>query len=476
MAALNACGYDDGLAQSLPLREQIRAEVSQASKEPEVASALRQICRFHVDHQQPDTSRNVAQYVSLALNLGAPPAFTPKLKESDLPPESVYVLGLVPLLQKYYVLAGLHGIWVRHEKDYDGLVENYMGRVREELAATDLYLRIPSTDYLGREFVTYVEPLGSPEQTNARNYGANYYLVLAPSKDGALKFSQIRHTYLHYIFDAQLAKRGGSLRKLEPLLEQVRSAPMDGSYKQDVSLLATESLIRAVEARLKGGPKGAEALEALNEADVEVAMSEGFVLTRYFYESLIQFEKQETGFRDYLPNMLYYMDVAKEKKRAAGTQFSTRAAPEVLQARRSKEQTLSSAAEKQLANGNLEGAEGIAQEAMNTNPEDGGAAFVLAQVASFRGDMKGATSYFQQALRNSKEPRLVAWSHIYLGRILDIQEQREAALEHYRAALGIDSIAPAAKAAAEQGIKQPYQVPRRDEKQQQKGKDEDSEQ
>jgi tetratricopeptide (TPR) repeat protein len=467
MAALNACGYDEGLAQSLPVREQIRTEISQASRDPEVASALRQICRFYADHQQPDPSRNVAQYVSLALNLGTPPAFTPKLKESDLPPESIYVLGLVPLLQRYYVAAGLHGIWVRHEKDYEGLVEGYTARMREQLSATDLYLRIPSTGYLGREFVTVLEPLGSPDQANARNYGSNYYLVVSPSKDGALKFEQIRHTYLHYIFDAQLAKRGASMRKLEPLLEQVRSAPMDSSYKQDISLLATESLIKAVEARLKGGPKGAAALK---EADVQVAMAEGFVLTRHFYDSLIQFEKQETGFRDYLPDILYYINVPKEKKRASEVEFAKRAAPEVLQARRSREQTLSGAAEKQLANGNLEGAEGIAQEALNTNPEDGNAAFVLAQVASFRGDMKGATSYFQQTLRNSKEPRLVAWSHIYLGRIMDIQEEREAALEHYRAALGTESIAPTAKAAAEQGIKQPYQVPRQSEKQEERDK------
>ena len=33
------------------------------------------------------------------------------------------------------------------------------------------------------------------------------------------------------------------------------------------------------------------------------------------------------------------------------------------------------------------------------------------------------------------DPRMLAWSHIYLGRIFDIQEKREVAVEHYRAAL-----------------------------------------
>ena len=43
---------------------------------------------------------------------------------------------------------------------------------------------------------------------------------------------------------------------------------------------------------------------------------------------------------------------------------------------------------------------------------------------------------------------MVGWSHVYLGRILDMKEDREAALEEYRAALNAGGL-PEIKAAAE---------------------------
>jgi hypothetical protein len=57
------------------------------------------------------------------------------------------------------------------------------------------------------------------------------------------------------------------------------------------------------------------------------------------------------------------------------------------------------------------------------------------------------------------EPRILAWCHIYLGRIFDLQEDRAAALDHYRAALSAGSSLPEAKAAAERGLAQPYEPP-----------------
>ena len=65
----------------------------------------------------------------------------------------------------------------------------------------------------------------------------------------------------------------------------------------------------------------------------------------------------------------------------------------------------------------------------------------------------------EEALEVAREPKVVAWSHIYLGRIFDLQEDRAVALDHYRAALSASTTLPAAKAAAERGIAQPYEPP-----------------
>ena len=74
-------------------------------------------------------------------------------------------------------------------------------------------------------------------------------------------------------------------------------------------------------------------------------------------------------------------------------------------------------------------------------------------------DMEGARSYFERTLEVSKEQKLVAWSHIYLGRIYDLQEDRDSALEQYKAALGAGDPSPEVKNAAEKGLKQPYEPP-----------------
>ncbi len=99
VAAMNVCGYDQELQSSSPIRAQVRADLVEASKSPAAAAAAKEMCRFYRDHQQGDAAHDLAQYVSLALNLGAPPDFAPKVKEADMPPDAAYVLGFVPAAQ-----------------------------------------------------------------------------------------------------------------------------------------------------------------------------------------------------------------------------------------------------------------------------------------------------------------------------------------------------------------------------------------
>jgi tetratricopeptide (TPR) repeat protein len=110
--------------------------------------------------------------------------------------------------------------------------------------------------------------------------------------------------------------------------------------------------------------------------------------------------------------------------------------------------------------GDVAGAQQIAQQVVQHNnggDEPGRAAFILARCATLAGNMEEARVDFQQATQSVHDPRVLAWSHIYLGRIFDIQQQREAALAEYRAALAAGDPAPDTKAAAERGITTPYQ-------------------
>jgi hypothetical protein len=67
-------------------------------------------------------------------------------------------------------------------------------------------------------------------------------------------------------------------------------------------------------------------------------------------------------------------------------------------------------------------------------------------------DIDGAQSLFERTLEIAKEPRTVAWSHIYIARILDLKCNRDSALSHYRAALNSGDPAQDVKTAADKGI------------------------
>jgi len=454
---MNACGYDDGLNASDPLRKQVRSEVVRASHDSDVAlSAVGQLCQYYRDHARPDPSRNLAQFISLALYLGDPPNFLPKVKEAEMPPDAQNVVGFATLASAFYEEANLHTIWARHHDAYVRLTERYHEPLAKTLFDTEIYLKLASSGYLGRAFTVLLDPLGAPEQVNARNYGNDYFVVISPT-GSELKMDQIRHTYLHYLLDPLALKYPATLKRLDPLLESVQGSPMEDSFKTDTSLLVTECLVRAIEIRTQGNSKTPEALRA---DAVEKSNEQGYILTRYFYDSLGQFEKAPEGIKDAYLELLNGIDVSKEKKRAAETQFAGEASPEVLSFARPKSQHLLSVAERRLAAGDTKTAQELAERALNDGHEDAGRAlFILAQIATANRDMAGAAGYFERALKATQEPKVIAWSHIYLGRIFDLQERRENALDEYHAALTAGAAMPEVKAAAERGLQQPYEPP-----------------
>lgn len=464
-AALNSCGYDAGLDASLPVRQAVRSELTKTLTESaEAAAAQRAVCQFQREHVPADPSRDLSQYISLAIDLGQPPEFKTTIPEADLPPDAAQVLGVVTLLQKFYLKAGLHEIWRRHQREYEGLIRRFHDPVSNAIIQTDLYLQLAFNSAPGRKFVVYLEPLLSPSLVNSRNYADSYYLVVSPAREDSqepLRLYEIRHTYLHYVLDPMALSHGRSLQRIEPILETVVTAPMSDNYKQDIALLATECLIRAIEARSPLRRSGRMDEEAAL-AYVNSSMKEGFVLTRYFYDALARFEKEATGMKDAYGTLLYDIDLREEKKRATEIVFSSHATPEVITSARpmTRDEKLLDNAEQQLASGDAAGARKIAAEALKSpraNSEPGRAFFILARASLLLRDIEGAQQYFERAIQAAHDPRTLAWSHIYLGRILDVQEQREAAVAHYRAALNAGDSTPDTRTAAEKGIAAPYQ-------------------
>jgi tetratricopeptide (TPR) repeat protein len=464
-SALNACGYDADGASSQPVRQQVRAALAKVTAASEDArSAQTRLCTFYREHQQPEPGRTLAQFVSLGLYLSEPPKFSLTIPESDLPPDAAYVQGFVPLLRSYYAAAGLHELWQQNHPAYEAMLEGFHQPVSQMISQVDFYLRMPVSGYLGRRMEVFAEPMGPSSQVNARQYGSDYLLVLSPSQQG-FKLDPVRHLYLHFVLDPLATKHYAQIKQLEPILGDVQNAPMEQSFKYDISLLVTESLVRAVEARFIGLRPGSSKSpskqeESAREAAVTDAMSEGYVLTQYFYETLKAFEKEPAGIKDSYGNWLYNLSLSREQKRAREIVFKDRAAPELVHASKPMQVGLVDAAESKLSSGDIASAEELAKAALQRKNEDPARAmFVLARAATKRNDRAAARSYFEETLKIALEPRVVAWSHIYLGRMLDLQQEREAALSHYKAALTSGDSTPDTKSAAERGIAQAYAPP-----------------
>ena len=254
------------------------------------------------------------------------------------------------------------------------------------LTQTDLYLKVPFSNYPGQRFVVYLEPLLSPAQVDSRNFGSNYYMVSRRTGKGMCAFprSAIRTSILCWTRMAM--SHGTSLKLMEPILEDVRTAPMGTAFKNDIALMVNECLIRAIEART-AIPKSNE---AARNAYVQRSVEEGFVLTRVFYDQLGDFEKDSTGLKNAYGNLLHGISLERERKRAREVVFRDQATPEIVSAVQPApdEERLLNIAEQKLAAGDREGAQKMASQVLQHNhggDAPGHAAFILARIATLSG-------------------------------------------------------------------------------------------
>lgn len=482
MAGLNACGYDGGLANSDPLRQKVRNDINQALAESEPARQARdQLCAFIQKHTMSSSRLNLAAYLSLALYLTPPPELTPNVAPADLPPDAAPLVDLVPHLKAFAQTTRLHLIWVLNRPAYEAEVDKIHAPLSQMIVQVDLYLKQPPPGYGTRRFLVILEPLIAPGEVNARVYGGNYIVVASPL-DGKLDLKAVKHTYLHFELEPLIYARSESIDALAPLLELVQPAPLPFAVKNNILALVTECMIRAIEAHTMdtGVPvykppahidrEQISAVDkAINSYDHKVSrvkhqtvaddMVHGYILTQYFYEQLRIFSNNPTTLQEAVGEMVYGMNVDIEKRRVQDIVFAPRNAQEQLQ-RAAARPPLLDEAERKLVAGDTTGATELAQQALSQHTADPGRAqFILARANIMSGKMEAAEQAFTQAAQLSHDPRTVAWSHIYLGRLDDLQQDRPAAIAEYQEAMKARDGKTDTKDAAEAGLKAPFAPP-----------------
>lgn len=483
---LNVCGYDADLANSSPVRLKVREEINEElAASPAARDSRDALCGYVREHTLTDNALNLAQYISLALYLKPPPELTPTVDETELPPDSTQVVNILPLLRTFSQDVHLHAIWIKHRPDYEELVNKIHDPLTRMILDTNIYLRLPVSSYDGRRFLVLLEPMLSPAVTNARIYTNDYIVVTSPAGDppGAVRMDQIRHTYLHYEVEPLIYARAAAMDRLLPLLKPVQDAPLDFTYKSDIVALLTECLIKAIEARTMdvgiAKPKRPDAVkqradieryeaemtaydrqaEAVRRKTVDLETRQGWVLVDYFYDKLGQMEKDSISLKENIGEMVYGMDVGRERHKDEQIAFLPEGTHDVV--RRAPRQISGlDLAETKLLKGDLDGASTLAKNALDDPKGDHGQAhYVMARVNLMQREPDAAIEDFEQALQLSKNPRTLAWSHIYLGRLYDVVPDRQKALAEYQAALTVRDSQPDTKAAAEKGLKQPFTRP-----------------
>jgi tetratricopeptide (TPR) repeat protein len=400
---------------------------------------------------------------------------------SDLPPDAATLVGLAAPLRDFSQAVNLHVIWALNHPAYEALANKVRTAMNQMLIQTDLYLKQPPATNGSRRFLVIMDPMIAPGEENARVYGGDYIVVSSPT-NGKIDMKPVKHTYLRFILEPLIYARSDSINQLRSILELVQPSPLPYIYKSDVLTLVTECLIRAIEARsmdtrvpvykipahvdrnqLAAVDKQENAYEHavadVRNETVRNDMVQGFILTQYFYDQMRGFDESPRSLPQMVGIMIYGMNVDIEKHRVQDIVFASHTDQNVETPVAPQSADLDNA-EARLIAGDTAGAEGLAQQAVDQHTSDPGRAyFILARASIMSGKMDAAVQDFNEAVKDAHDLRTIAWSHIYLGRLDDMQGDRTAAVAEYRAAMQSRDGRQDTSRAAEAGLKAPFAPP-----------------
>lgn len=468
MCALDASGFDANAPtlNMYPAHAALRERLLQLNGPATIAMR-----RFYQKHQFVNADQTLEPFLSFALVVGGPPDFPFAVARSDIPPAVTSIDDFGPILQNFYVEAHLDREWAAVLPETDAEVARLTEPMRRLVFQTTGYLRELMTPAANRTFTVYVEPLVG-NRVDFRNIGEHYAMIVGPGP--SLPLDSIRHGFLHFLLDPLTLKFQQVISTRRALLDVAARAPqLPPTYHDDFVGLFDECLVRAAELRLEKLP--ADRVEAILHQNDRT----GFILVRPLYQQLIIFEKAEPSMSLYFPSLVRGINVSEEQQRLANFQFaatSEQVAPGGLSGE-AEESASDIALKEQFQQGDREiamqdgkGAAATFDSILKEHPNLPRALYGLAIASVLEGQGQKAETLFEQLTHvpvNSSSsapaptPDILAWSHVYLGRINDLRGDRLHAQDQYRAALAVTGAPEQARVAAQQGLNSPYSPPAR---------------
>jgi tetratricopeptide (TPR) repeat protein len=458
MVALNAAGYDVELgSQYHPVR--VAARNLGDKLDPDLRQRLHD---FYEAHKRNETDEaQLSKYISLAVMATAPPELKLPPREEVLPPDARPVKGFIDLMREVYAKANIPTEFEALRPQYELEMNRLAGPIREQLVKTDAYLRVPLGGASTRTLQILVELAAPINSVNVRSDQDNYYVILGQST--TLHLDDIRHAYLHFQLDNLVAEYMSKVANGPNLLALIKNvAGVDRAYTNDFHGMMVESLIRAIELRMD------RVMAAKAKETVASYYRTGLLLLPYFYSELGDYEVQEAGLRDTFPDMAVGIHVPDEKARF-DTSFMSIPIPQKIEATAEVPKVeplpppnpvhdLLKQGEAALNSNNTDKAkEAFDTILSNYDRENGAALYGLALIASREGNSDLARDLFDRTTRAvDVDPSMKVWAYIYLGRIFDLQCQRDRAIEYYQQAVKLGDDTRKAQSIAKEGIKKPY--------------------
>jgi tetratricopeptide (TPR) repeat protein len=463
MCALLAAGFESDVRSDnwTPYRAQMREKL-RAQQGPAV-EALRE---FYRKHELRDPGATLSRYLWFGLVSGPAPQFQSVLRRDDLPPEVIAIEGFSEILANYYQEQKIGVMWRQVQPIYEREIERLHDSVSQIVFVSTGYLRQILDQSDPRSFMVIVEPLVG-RITNVRNFGDHYALVLSGGEE--IPTDMLRHAFLHYLLDPLPLMYSHVIAVKRSLFETAATAPrLAPELKDDYASYFAECTVRAVELKLKRMSPG-ERDAAMSRDD-----EDGYVFVRPLFVALSKFENSEPSMKYFFPDLVRSIDVATEAKRLAAVKFaqadSTQPGDEAAQAeiarlRRATPTTVPNdtdviaaltEGERQIAAKNPRAAEASFQKVLTRYPDQPRAWFGIGVVASLDQDAARAKQVFGRLTTGehaaTQDPMVLAWSHVYLGRIYDSEGNPSVAKAEFESALAVEGAPEQARLAAQRGL------------------------
>jgi tetratricopeptide (TPR) repeat protein len=463
MCALYASGFESDVSTDnwSAFRAQMRDRLRQ-QKGPAV-DAVRQ---FYRQHESRETAEMLSRYVWFGIVSGPAPKFQPVLRRDELPPDMLTLEGFSEILSAYYTEQSIGQLWRQVQSIYNQEIERLHEPISQIVLVANSYLRELNNPGQMRTFSIIVEPLVG-RITNVRNFGDHYAIILSGNED--IPTDVVRHAFLHFLLDPLPLMYPHIIAVKRPIYEIAAKAPrLSSDLRDDFPSWFAECTVRAVELKIKRmSPSEREAALNTNDAD-------GYLMVRPIFKGLADYEKSEPSMRNYFPDLVRNMDVKAEVARATALAFAPAATPEqsaqlttedLNRRRRSVPASLPddpgtiaqlTDGERLIADHNPRAAEAAFKNVLAKYPDQIRAWYGLGLVALLDHDGPRAKEVFGRLTTGehaaTQDPMVLAWSHVYLARVLDEEGQLEQSKSEYQAALAVQGAPARAQQAAQKEL------------------------